>query len=78
MAKLGEYEEAKTREARFCKAIDALDAEIHEMDYKEDWKGWTEDFLRKSKEHLFDDFPELKELFEETTKFARDNGYFNQ
>ncbi|MBI4983297.1 HD domain-containing protein [Candidatus Woesearchaeota archaeon] len=73
-----EFEEAKTPEAKFCKAIDALDAEIHEMDYKQDWKGWKEEFLRKNKEHLFDDFPEMKELFEETIKYARDNGYFNQ
>lgn len=73
-----EFEEAKTMEAKFCKAIDALDAEIHEMDYKSDWKGWTEEFLRKKKQHLYDEFPELKELFEETTEFARENGYFEQ
>ena len=42
-----EYEEGKTMEARFAKAIDALDAVIHELDYPQDWKGWTEEFLRK-------------------------------
>lgn len=73
-----EFEEAQTLEAKFCKAIDALDAEIHEMDYKEDWKGWTEEFLRKKKQHLYDEFPEMKECFEEATVFARENGFFEQ
>jgi putative hydrolases of HD superfamily len=44
-----EFEEQNTKESRFAKAIDALEAEIHELDYKEDWKGWTEEFLRESK-----------------------------
>ncbi len=73
-----EYEEGKTTEAKFARAIDALDAEIHELDYKDDWKGWTEEFLRKKKEHLFIDFPELKALFEESVAFCRKEGYFEQ
>ena len=73
-----EFEEQKTKEAKFSKAIDALDAEIHELDYKKDWQGWTEAFLRKSKEHLFADFPELRKMFEETTKYARENGFFEK
>lgn len=73
-----EFEEGKTLEARFAKAIDALDAEIHEMDYKEDWKGWTEEFLRKSKEKYFEGFPEIKKMFEETIKHCRKEGYFGQ
>ncbi len=71
-----EYEEGKTKEARFAKAIDALDAKIHELDYKEDWKGWTEEFLRKKKGPLFEEFPELKKFFEESLKFCRKEGYF--
>lgn len=73
-----EFEECKTSEAKFCKAIDALDAELHELDYKEDWKGWTEEFLRKKKGFLFEEFPEMKALFEESLRFAREEGYFNQ
>ena len=73
-----EYEEGKTLEARFAKAIDALDAEIHELDYKQDWVGWTEEFLREKKEKHFTDFPEIKEMFEKTIKFCRKEGYFNQ
>ncbi|MEK6846531.1 MAG: HD domain-containing protein [Nanoarchaeota archaeon] len=71
-----EFEECKTLEAKFCKAIDALDAELHELDYKEDWKGWTEELLRKKKGSLFEEFPEMKALFEESLEFAREEGYF--
>lgn len=73
-----EFEEQKTKKARFAKAVEQLDAELHEMDYKEDWKGWTEEFLRSAKEHYFEEFPALKEIFEKTTTYARENGYFDQ
>lgn len=76
LALFHEYEEGKTKEAKFAKAIDALDAEIHELDYKEDWKGWTEDFLRKKKGPLFEEFPELQEAFEEIMEFVKEEGYF--
>lgn len=73
-----EFEAGETKEARFAKAIDALDAEIHELDYKKDWQGWTEEFLRKTKEPLFKEFPKLKEAFEKTLAYCRKEGYFNQ
>jgi|SRR3989338_9155384 len=73
-----EFEDGKTKEARFAKAIDALDAEIHEMDYKKDWIGWTEEFLRRKKEPLINEFSELKEVFEETIAFVRKERYFDQ
>ena len=78
VALFNEFEDAKTREAKFAKAIDALDAQIHEMDYKEDWKGWTEEFLREKKGYLFETFPELKEAFEKVMKYLREENYFNQ
>ena len=73
-----EFEEQKTREAKFAKAVDALDAEIHLLDYKDDWKGWTEGFVRKCKEHLFEEFPEMKEVFEKVTVYIREQGFFDQ
>ena len=73
-----EYEEGSTTEARFAKAIDALDAEIHELDYKENWKGWTEDFLRKKKGPLMEEFPVVKKAFEEIMDFSKKEGYFDQ
>ena len=71
-----EFEKCETIESKFAKAIDALDAEIHELDYKEDWKGWTEEFLRRKKEPLFEEFPLLRALFEDCIAFCKKNGYF--
>ena len=76
MSLFQEYEEGKTKEARLARAIDALDAEIHELDYPEDWEGWTEEFLRRKKSPLFEEFPELQELFEEGILLAKKKGYF--
>ncbi len=73
-----EYEAKESREAKFAKAIDALESEIHEMDYKEDWRGWTPEFLTQKKAHLFADFPELKKVFFELLDYLKENGYFDQ
>jgi putative hydrolases of HD superfamily len=73
-----EFESGTTIEARFAKAIEQLEAEIHEMDYKEDWKGWTEEFLRKHKQKYFKEFPEVEVFFEESIEYCRNNGYFDQ
>jgi len=75
---VNEFEENKTKEAKFAQAIDKLDAEIHELDYKKDWKGWTEEFLKEEKEKYFEEFPKIKQAFEKITNYARENGYFNQ
>ncbi len=71
-----EYAENKTKETKFALAIDALDAIIQELDYKADWKGWSEEFLKKTKSHLFKDFPELKQFFEGLMEYAKEQGYF--
>ena len=78
LALFSEFEAQKSREAMFAKAIDALDAEIHELDYKADWKGWDEAFLRRHKQHLVRPFPELNEAFEELLTWQKENGYFDQ
>jgi len=72
-----EFELASTIEAKFAKAIEQLDVEIHEMDYKEDWKGWTEEFLRKHKQKYFKEFPEIEMFFEESVEYCKRNGFFN-
>ncbi len=72
-----EFSEQKTVEARFARAIDALDAEIHELDYKQDWDSWTKEFLVKHKSHLFRDFPELNKAFEDILVYLTENNYFS-
>lgn len=71
-----EYEEQKTIESRYAKAIDKLDAQIHELDYKEDWKGFTEEYLREKTQKYYKEFPELEETFEEIMLYCEKNGYF--
>ncbi|MDO8499111.1 MAG: HD domain-containing protein [bacterium] len=72
-----EFIKQETVESRFAKAIDVLDAEIHELDYKEDWKGWSEKFLVEKKAHFFEEFPELKRTFETILKYLIQNNYFD-
>ena len=62
----------------FAKAIEELDSTLHEMDYKEDWKGWTEEFLREKKEKYYKEFPILMEIFEEFLRYANQEGFFTQ
>ncbi|MCC7552481.1 HD domain-containing protein [Candidatus Micrarchaeota archaeon] len=73
-----EYENHKTIEAKFAKAIDVLDAQIHEIDYKNDWIGWTADILYKHKKNKVKEFPILDEFFEELIDFLKKDGYFDQ
>lgn len=73
-----EFEEENSVEARFAKAIDRIDAVIHELDYKFHWKGWSEAQLRKYNEAPLQEFPEIKEFFEEIVKFVNKEGYFDQ
>ena len=73
-----EFEEKKTEEAKFSQAIDKLDAQIHELDYKKDWKGWDEQMVRKFFEKPIAQFPEMKEIFEKLLKYVNEQGYFKQ
>ena len=73
-----EFEEQKTQEARFAKAIDALDSLMHELDYKEDWKGWSEEQVRRYHGSYVKLFPELEDSFNKMLKYCDEQGYFNQ
>jgi putative hydrolases of HD superfamily len=71
-----EFEDTTSVEGRFARAIDALDAIIQELDYPDDWKGWSEEFLRKNKERRVREFPDCADFFEQLLAFQRDRGYF--
>ena len=73
-----EFEELKTKEAKFANAIDHLDALINELDYPKDWIDWTEEHLRKIDQKHVEKFPELKDVFEKIIKYMKEEGYFNQ
>ena len=73
-----EFEAEQTVEARFAKAIDTLDAVIHELDYKEDWAGWSKEFLVSKKEKHFKAFPKLLKEFHQIVDYMVAEGYFSQ
>lgn len=72
-----EFMKLETREAKVARAIDVLDAEIHEIDQKQDFKGWTRKFIEDSKLKYFKEFPELREIFNEIMDYYESNGYFS-
>ena len=48
------------------------------MDCKEDWKGWTEEMLRRYNDKIIREFPEMKKLNEKIVKILIKEGYFTQ
>ncbi len=73
-----EFESGESREANLAKAIDAIDALVHFLDYKEAWKGWTEEMVRRFHGKKVHHFTETEEAFEKLLKYCREEGYFNQ
>jgi putative hydrolase of HD superfamily len=73
-----EFEAERTVEARFARAIDTLDAMIQELDYKEDWLGWSKEFLVSKKEKYFKEFPELLKEFHQIVEYLVAEGYFSR
>ncbi|MCK5107137.1 MAG: HD domain-containing protein [Nanoarchaeota archaeon] len=73
-----EFEALKTREAKFAKAMDCLDAEINCLDYKKELVGWTEEFFRKIDQKHMGEFPELLVVFEKIVDYLNKEGYFSQ
>ena len=73
-----EYEAKESLEAQYAVAIDKLDSIIQELDYKEDWKGWSRTFLLEKKEHFFMPFPQLHKIFLELIDYLEQEGYFSQ
>lgn len=52
-----EFDNLESKEAKFANAIDKLEGEIQELDYKEDWIGWTKEYLMEKKISLYERFP---------------------
>jgi putative hydrolase of HD superfamily len=73
-----EFEEQKTIESKFAKAIDVLEPVIHAYNQKEFWKEykWTEKDLRKYKEKYFIEFPTILKFFNDFVDYANLNDYF--
>jgi putative hydrolase of HD superfamily len=70
-----EYLEGKTLEAKFAQAMDALDPILQSIHQREEWKekGYTEEKLRKYKQHYFEEFPSLLKFFNEMLEELKKN-----
>ncbi|MFA6064854.1 MAG: HD domain-containing protein [archaeon] len=62
-----EYHERKTIESKFAKAIDVLDPMLQSLKSKKEWIecNYTEEKLRAKQLKYLNDFPELKQFWEE-------------
>jgi putative hydrolase of HD superfamily len=68
-----EFEKGKTKEAKFCKAIEEIDPIIHSMHKPLEWKehGFTEAVLRKKKENYIKQFPAMHKFFNELIEYLK-------
>lgn len=73
-----EFEEQQTQEAKFAKAIDSCGAIVHGLAFKNDWKGWSKEFLLSKKANYFEEFPELNESFHKLINYFKEEGYFEK
>jgi len=75
-----EFEENKTMEAKFCKALDKIDPIIHSAFSKRDWdiNNLTEERLRSKKEEYFKEFPAIQRAFDTWIVHGKQKGYLRQ
>jgi len=71
-----EFEECKTREAKFAKAMDKLDPIILGMDHKDKWGPWTKEIVYTMKKSYMQEFPDLLRIFNELLDYLEKEGYF--
>lgn len=71
-----EYAKQRTPEARFAKAVDALDALILALDHPEDFEGYTKEFFLEKKGPVFEEFPEIKDVFYDVLTYIDEQGHF--
>ena len=73
-----EYQNQKTIESKFAKAVNVLDPIILGLDHKAKWKGLSEEFLYRHKEGTLIEFPVMREYFHALMDYCESEGYFNQ
>ncbi len=72
-----DYTFGQSDESIFARAISALEAEVHELDYKKDWVGWTKKQLIDRKRNCFSKFPEMMAMFDEIVEYLEENNFFD-
>ncbi len=71
-----EFEDGLTKEAKFAKAIDKLDALIHFLDYPSYWKGWSEEKIRKYHGKAISEVKSISEAFEVILQYVKERDYY--
>lgn len=74
-----EYRDLFTKEAKFAKAIDKLDACIHELQYPQDWglkKGFSKEQLISYSRKYFEFSESLLNLFNSIVKYMEEDGRY--
>jgi 5'-deoxynucleotidase YfbR-like HD superfamily hydrolase len=75
LSTLAEYKEGKTREAKFVRAIDKLDADLQFLGNKDAWKAWSDEFYRSKREPYYREVPEISEFYDNLLNYLRSDGY---
>jgi len=72
-----EFEELKTPESKFARAIDHLEPFIHVFRYHKDLRsmGFTEKIIREKKQKFIEPFPELLKTFNKYIEYLKENNY---
>jgi len=73
-----EFENKSSKEARFAKAIDQLDAVINQLEYKEKWSTWSKEYIIEKKEKYFEEFPNILKEFRELLVYLEEENYFGE
>lgn len=73
-----EFNHSQTAESSFARAIDKMDALVHELQYPEDWgpKGFDEKKVRELFQSSFEYSPTFMSYFEKMIEHLNSNGYF--
>lgn len=74
--RLKEYEERESLESKFVKLVDVVECEFQCFFYKDLFKEWSEEYFISKREKHFNNFPELKFIYEEILEYYKKNDYF--
>ena len=73
-----EYEERSSKEAKFAKAVDCIEAEMFYLDKKKEFESWTKEFHINIRRKHLQEFPEMFEMLIKVMDYCEKNGYYEQ
>jgi len=70
------YEKREDLESKFVKLIDVLEVSFQAFFHKHLYQDWTEEYFISKKEKYFNEFPELKYIYNYILDYNIKNNYF--